>query len=669
MFILSEASKNLINLPRYAKIAIAIIVDLVLCILCTWLAFYLRLEQFVKINDITILAALISIFIAIPIFWLLGLYKTMFRFVSSSIIINVAFASLVYGLLYFIVIGIYGIQGEPSVHRIQGIPRSIGIIQPVILFLAISASRLIIMYLYVNTFALTNFKNKKKVLIYGAGSAGRQLLSSLENNPEMKAVGFLDNNQQYHKQTILGQTVYDPLKINELIKFKEIDLILLALPSITRLKRNQIINDLNKFKITVKTLPSIQDIVDGKISVSDIKDLTIEDLLSREQVQPNYELLNKNINSKVIVVTGAGGSIGSELCRQIIKLNPKKLILLELNEFALYKISEEIKNIMPNLKIVTLLINVQNSLRVEEVFKTFKVDTVYHAAAYKHVPLVEENICESVKNNVIGTFLIAQLAMKYNVSNFVLISSDKAVRPTNIMGASKRLAEICLQALYNDQYKNTKFAIVRFGNVLQSSGSVIPKFKKQIKQGGPVTLTHPDVTRYFMTITEASQLVIQAGAMSEDCKVFVLDMGESIKIRDLIYKMINLSGLTVKDSNNIDGDIEIKITGLRPGEKLYEELLLGDNPQNTFHNKIKKAQDPFIPFNQLKIELDDLSNLLEGNKVEDVKYKLNKLIPSYQSNSKIVDHIYQAQQIFKKQFNSYPTVKNKENKVIRIKTK
>jgi FlaA1/EpsC-like NDP-sugar epimerase len=660
MSILTDASKNVVNLPRYAKRIIAIVVDLGLCILCTWLAFYLRLEQLIKINNVTILAVFVSIFLAIPIFWLSGLYKTMFRFVGSSIILNVAIASLAYGLLYFAVIGIYGFQG---------IPRSIGIIQPLILFLGISSSRVIIRYLFVKTFPFKNSKNKKKVLIYGAGNAGRQLLSSLENNPEMKVVGFLDDNQQFHKQTILGQTVYDPLKIDKLIKLKVIDLVLLALPSTSRQKRNQIIDDLNKFKITVKTLPSIQDIVDGKISVSDIKDLTIEDLLSREQVQPNLELLNKDINSKVVLVTGAGGSIGSELCRQIIKLNPKKLILLELNEFALYKISEEIKNIIPNLKIITLLINVQNSSRVDEVFKTFKVDTVYHAAAYKHVTLVEENICESVKNNVIGTFLIAQIAMKYNVSSFVLISSDKAVRATNIMGASKRLAEICVQALYHDQGKHTKFAIVRFGNVLESSGSVIPKFKKQIKKGGPVTLTHPDVTRYFMTVTEASQLVIQAGAMSEGCEVFVLDMGESIKIKNLIYKMIKLSGLTVKDAKNSKGDIEIKIMGLRPGEKLYEELLLGDNPQKTYHEKIQKAQDPFIPFNQLNTDLDDLTTLLEDNRVADVKDKLAILLPSYQSNSKIVDHIYEQQLNFKNDVKSHPTVNNKENKVIRIKTK
>ena len=654
MSILSKTSENIINLPRYAKRTMGIIIDLGLCILCTWLAFYLRLEQFIQINDVTILAVLISIFLAIPIFWLVGLYKTMFRVVGSSIVLTVVIATLAYGLLYFAVIGIYGIKG---------VPRSIGIIQPVLLFLGILSSRVIIKYLYISNFIFKDSKKKKNLLIYGAGSAGRQLLASLENNLEMKVVGFLDDNQQFHNQILLGQTVYDPLKLNKLINKKDIDLVLLALPSITRLKRNRIIDSLNKYKIVVKTLPSIQDIVDNKISVSDIKDLTIEDLLSREQVRPNLDLLSKNINSKVVLVTGAGGSIGSEISRQILKLKPKKLLLLELNEFALYKISEELKNITPYLKIIPLLINIQNSSRVEEVFKTFKVDTVYHAAAYKHVPLVEENICESVKNNVFGTLLMAEIALKYNVFNFFLISSDKAVRSTNIMGATKRLAEICVQALYSNRNKHTKFAIVRFGNVLQSSGSVIPKFKQQIKEGGPITLTHPEVTRYFMTITEASQLVIQAGAMSEACEVFVLDMGKSVKIKELIYKMIKLSGLVVKDAENLDGDIGIKITGLRPGEKLYEELLIGDNPQKTFHEKIQKAQDSFIPYDQLKIDLDNLSALLENNNITDVKDMLKKLIPSYQSNSKIVDHIYEEQLNFKNDFKSSTIDNNQEIKL------
>ena len=402
--------------------------------------------------------------------------------------------------------------------------------------------------------------------------------------------------------------------------------------------------------------------------MSDIKDLSIDDLLNREQVQPNLELLSKNISSKVVMVTGAGGSIGSELSRQIIKLNPKKLILIELNEFALYKINEDLKNINKSIKIIPLLINIQNKTKIEHVFNTFNIDTVYHAAAYKHVPLVEENICESVKNNVFGTFILAEAALKYNVSNFVLISSDKAVRSTNIMGATKRLAEICVQSLYNNQNKQTKFAIVRFGNVLESSGSVIPKFKQQIKDGGPVTLTHPDVTRYFMTITEASQLVIQAGAMAEKCEVYVLDMGESVKIKGLIDKMIKLSGLSIKDDKNLDGDIEIKIIGLRHGEKLYEELLIGNNPQPTIHKKIQKAQDPFIPFNKLKTDLDFLTNLIEKNKVEQVKHMLSNLVSSYQSNSKIVDHFYEQQSNSTNNLNSPKIIDNKDNKVIRIKS-
>jgi FlaA1/EpsC-like NDP-sugar epimerase len=658
MSILTNASKNIINLPRFAKRIIAIIIDIGLCILSTWLAFYLRLEQFIKINDSAIIIILISVILAIPIFWLSGLYKTIFRFTGPSIIFTVFIATFAYSLLYFAVIGIY---------KIQGIPRSIGIIQPILLFLTISSSRLIIKFLITNSFKKS--KNKTSVLIYGAGSAGRQLLTSLENNLEMNVVGFLDDDPQFHRQKVLGQTVYDPLSIDKLIQSKNIDIVLLALPSITRQKKNQIINNLNRYKITFKTLPSIQDIVDGKITVSDIKDLTTEDLLSREQVQPNLDLLSKNIKSKVVMVTGAGGSIGSEISRQILKLKPKKLLLIELNEFALYKIKEELKNINQNIKIIPLLVNVQNSSRIRDIFKIFNIDTVYHAAAYKHVPLVEENICESVKNNVFGTFEIAQAALKYNVSNFVLISSDKAVRSTNVMGATKRLAEICIQSLYANQNQQSKFAIVRFGNVLESSGSVIPKFKKQIKAGGPITLTHPDVTRYFMTITEASQLVIQAGAMAEKCEVFVLDMGESVKIKDLIYKMIKLSGLSIKDAKNLDGDIEVKITGLRSGEKLYEELLIGEDPQKTYHEKIQKAQDPFISLNKLKIDLDNLSSYVEENKVEDVKNLLTKLVPSYQSNSKIVDHFYEQQSNSKNDLKPSTTINNQENKVIRIKIK
>ena len=658
MSIFNEVSKNLVNLPRFAKTTIAIIVDVGLCIFCTWIAFYLRLEKFVNINDVTILAVVISILIAIPIFWLIGLYKTIFRFAGSSIIFTILMATFAYSLLYFAVISIYGIQG---------IPRSIGIIQPILLFLVISASRLSVKFLFLNHFKKS--KNKTNLLIYGAGSAGRQLLTSLENNLEMKVVGFIDDDPKLHRQIILGQKIYDPRDIYKTINNKNVDIILLALPSITRQRRNQIINNLNKYKIIVKTLPSVQEIVEGKVSISDIKDFTIEDLISRAQVQPNLNLLSKNINSKVVLITGAGGSIGSELSRQIIKLNPKKIILLELSEFALYKIYEELKNLNKSSKIIPLLVNIQNQSKVEEVFMNFKIDTVYHAAAYKHVPLVEENVCESIKNNVFGTLILAEASLKYNVGNFVLISSDKAVRSTNIMGASKRLAEICVQSLFDKQEKKSKFAIVRFGNVLESSGSVIPKFKKQIKEGGPVTLTHPDVTRYFMTKTEASQLVIQAGAMAEKCEVFVLDMGESVKIIDIIFKMIKLSGLSIKNEKNLYGDIEIKITGLRPGEKLFEELLIGDDPQKTFHERIQKAQDPFIPYNKLKIDLDHLSNLIQENKVKDVKNILTSLIPSYKSNSKIVDHFYEQQQTLNNDLKLPKKINSEENKVIKIRNK
>ena len=487
-----------------------------------------------------------------------------------------------------------------------------------------------------------NLVNKKNVLIYGAGEAGKQLANSLKKNPQFKVVGFLDDDKK--KKSALGHTVFYSFNLKQLISNKNISLVFLAIPSINRSRRNQIIKRLNKYKLIVKTLPSISEIIDGRVTVSDIKDLNIDDLLNRKQVEPDINLLNKNIYKKIILVTGAGGSIGSELCRQIIKLKPKKLLLLELNEFALYKIHEELISYNTNIKIIPLLANSQDQVKLELIFETFNVDTIYHSAAYKHVPLVEENICTGVKNNIFSTLAIAKACVIKKVSNFVLISSDKAVRPTNIMGASKRLAELCVQGISNNNKNlSTNFSIVRFGNVLESSGSVIPKFKKQINEGGPVTLTHRDVTRYFMTITEAAQLVIQAGAMSKHSEVFVLDMGQSIKILDLIKKMITLLGFKVKNIKNPDGDIEIKIIGLRPGEKLYEELLIGDNPQKTKHPRIKKISDPFIPFEKLNLKLKFLEELINQNKAKDVKKFLKKLLKSYNPNSEIVDHIFVEQ--------------------------
>ena len=623
---------SILYLPRYLKRIIAITTDIFLCIFCTWLAFTLRLEEFIIFQNFNFNPAVISVILALPIFWMFGLYRTIFRFTGLSIVFTVLTSIFIYGFLYFLVIGVY---------TLSGVPRSIGVIQPMLLFFFIISSRLFIKFLLSSDSIFQNSSNKKNLLVYGAGEAGRQLVASLENSPEFRVRGFLDDNEQLHRQVLIGKTVYSPLSLEKLIKSKDIRLVFLALPSINRRSRNEIIAYLNKYKLIVKTLPSISEIVNERITLSDIKDLNIDDLLNREEIKPNKKLLEKNIKNKNILVTGAGGSIGSELCRQIIKLKPDKLLLLDLNEFSLYKIEDELKNKQNNIKIISLLINVQDQEKLERIFEIFKVDTVYHSAAYKHVPVVEENICEGLRNNVFSTLAVTKASVSKKVSNLVLISSDKAVRPTNVMGVSKRISELCMQGVY-DNTKNiiTNFSIVRFGNVLKSSGSVIPKFKKQINEGGPVTLTHKEVTRYFMTVTEAAQLVIQAGAMGKKSEVFVLDMGESIKILDLINKMISLSGLTTKDDNNSNGDIEIKITGLRPGEKLYEELLIGDNPQTTEHPKIQKIDDPFIPFEQLENNLIKLKDLLDKYEISEVKKLLHKLVKSYNPNSKIVDHIY-----------------------------
>ena len=663
---------NITSLHRYSKRAIALITDLGLCVLCTWIAFAVRSEYWLALNpniepsilyeDLNINSLLISVMIAIPIFWLFGLYRTIFRYTGFSIFFTILTSSFIYGLIYFSV----------GVYLIKLIPRPIGFFQPMLLFFAILSSRLIVKFILGSNFSSINpldknAINKRNVLIYGAGDAGRQLVTALENNPEYKVVGFLDNNEQLHKQILLGQTIYSPAKLEKLVKIKNVSLVFLALPTIDRIKRNKIIEKLNRYKLIVKTLPNISEIIGGRITVSDIKDLNIDDLLNREQVKPDIKLLHKNINSKIVLVSGAGGSIGSELSRQIVKLKPNKLILLELNEFSLYKIYEELITLNKNLKIIPLLVNVQDQVKLETIFETFKVDTVYHAAAYKHVPLVEENICEGVKNNVFGTLAIANASIIKKVSNLVLISSDKAVRPTNIMGASKRLSELCLQGVYKQTKDiSTNFSIVRFGNVLESSGSVIPKFKQQIKLGGPITLTHKDVTRYFMTVTEAAQLVIQAGAMGKHSEVFVLDMGESVKIKDLIDKMINLSGLTIKDNTNLEGDIEVKIIGLRPGEKLYEELLIGDDPQKTNHPKILMTNDPFIPFTQLELDLNNLKILLDQNKVNEVKNLLEKLVKFYKSNSKIVDHLYVEKLSYDKYTNRKFLDKDKSKDIIKL---
>ncbi len=477
---------------------------------------------------------------------------------------------------------------------------------------------------------------------------------------EMRVVGFLDDDDRLHGHVLNGLPIHNPADLAELLLDVPVTDVLLALPSVSRQRRNDILAALSPHKFAVRTLPGLSDIATGKLSLSDVRELDIDDLLGREPVKPNGLLLNLNTHNKTVLVTGAGGSIGSELCRQIIKTNPKQLLLVEMSEFALYQIHQELQAFLAteeitSLEVVPLLASVCDEVRMHEIMDTWKPHTVYHSAAYKHVPLVEHNPAEGVRNNVWGTRVCAEAAARNSVRNFVLISTDKAVRPTNIMGATKRLAEMVLQALAEQSQSapkhggktpraKTVFSIVRFGNVLGSSGSVVPLFREQIKNGGPITLTHADITRYFMTIPEAAQLVIQAGAMGTGGDVFVLDMGQPVKIIDLARRIVELSGLTVRDEHNPEGDIELSVTGLRPGEKLYEELLIGDNPKPTQHARIMKAHESFLPLDELQGKLNALELAMSVNDVPVLRGFLQQLVAGYQPSGEVVDWVHLAQE-------------------------
>jgi FlaA1/EpsC-like NDP-sugar epimerase len=462
----------------------------------------------------------------------------------------------------------------------------------------------------------------------------------------MQVVGFLDDDDRLSGHVLNGQPIYSPKDLNNLVATLNVNVVLLAMPNLSRKRRNTILASIRLARVAVRTLPSMADMVHGKVKFSDVRDLDIDDLLGRETVAPNHILLTKCTYNKVVIVTGAGGSIGSELCRQILSLSPRKLLMVDQSEFAIYAIHQELLSAFPQKEsvLIPLLGSVKDGDRMREIMTTWNPDTLYHAAAYKHVPMVEHNIAEGVKNNVFGTLCTARAAAQHGVSDFVLISTDKAVRPTNIMGASKRLAEIVLQALAATDAK-TNFSIVRFGNVLDSSGSVVPKFRQQIRGGGPITLTHTQITRYFMTIAEASQLVVQSGAMAKGGDVFVLDMGEPVKIFDLALKMIELSGLTLRDEKTPDGDIEIEVVGLRPGEKLYEELLIGESPQRTPHPRVVKAQEDFMSWIELEQNLKTLDMLLDTNDVRAVRRIMERLVPGYIPNSNIVDWVYAEERL------------------------
>ncbi len=636
---LYQLALPVLAMPRFAKRFVALTVDLSLCVLTVWLAYYLRLGELISFAGSSewstgaTWAGISSVGIALPIFIVSGLYRAIFRYSGWPALLAVARAVGIYGLLYASIFTAIGVPG---------VPRTIGIIQPILLLLFVGASRALARVWLGDQYQnILKKANRTKVLIYGAGSAGRQLVAAMANSPEMQVVGFLDDDDRLHGHVLNGQSIYNPADLETLAQTRGISDVLLALPGINQKRRNEILDQMRSAHVAVRTLPSLTDLAQGKVSISDLRELDIDDLLGREPVMPNHILLAMNIRNKVVLVTGAGGSIGSELCRQILSVGPQKLLLIEQSEFALYAIHQELEEKIAGLEIdlVPLLASVQDNDRMHEIMSTWHPDTVYHAAAYKHVPLVEHNPAEGIKNNVLGTLRTAQAAARNGVTDFVLISTDKAVRPTNIMGASKRLAELALQAIASTN-PGTKFSMVRFGNVLGSSGSVVPKFRQQIRDGGPITLTHPEITRYFMTIPEASQLVIQAGAMAKGGDVFVLDMGESVRIMDLARRMIELSGLTVKDEENPDGDIEIAISGLRPGEKLYEELLIGDNPKPTSHTRIMKAHEEFIPWQDLESKLQALEMALNVNDVGVIRLMMQKLVSGYTPSDDIVDWIH-----------------------------
>ena len=555
----------------------------------------------------------------IPIFINLGLYRAVVKYLDDKVV-YVVFIGVGISLLILTFLA--------HIFNIGALPRTAIVIFGLLALVYIGGSRFLLRGVLRN---IGRDGNLEAVAIYGAGEAGVQLALSLIHSNKYAPQAFIDDDNSKWGSTIRGIKVHSPHALTKLAHKYQIRQVLLAIPSLATIRRREIIQSLEDKALYVKTLPGINDVISGTVTFNDLKNIEIEDLLGREPIPANPELLSKNITNKSVLITGAGGSIGSELARQIAKLNPQQLVILDSSEFALYTINQEIKTKYPYLKLVDILGSVTNQTLMDDVIKSHQINTIYHAAAYKHVPIVEFNPISGIDNNALGTLVVAHAAIKYNVENMVLISTDKAVRSTNVMGASKRLAELVLQA-FTKQYntKSTVFSMVRFGNVLGSSGSVVPLFKQQIAIGGPITVTHPDIIRYFMTISEAVQLVIQAGSMALGGEVFVLDMGEPIKIVDLAQKMVYLSGLTLKDNLHPEGDIEIKYTGLRPGEKLYEELLIGNNPAATRHDRILMASEPSVDYADLLTKLELLQNFVVNNDVDAALNLLKLLVVDYQ---------------------------------------
>jgi FlaA1/EpsC-like NDP-sugar epimerase len=615
--------------PRLYKRLVVVGVDITLAFIATWFAFSLRLDVFHRPVGLQWGAYFLTPFLAVPIFVKFGLYRAIFRYTGQAALISTVKAIAVYGLGLFAVL--LSMQWPM-------VPRSLGILQPLLFLILVGASRAIARF-WLAGLTLSAGNKSGRLLIFGAGTAGVQTAVAVAMERQLKLVGFVDDDGHKVGRSINGVPVWASQDLPSLVTRHEVTDLLLAMPNATRERRKQIIASLSKLPVHVRTLPSMADLASGKVSVKDIHELDIDDLLGRTSVPPKADLLARNLSGQVVIVTGAGGSIGGELTRNIIFQAPKQLVLLDHNEYGLYAIHQELEAICQahrlSVELVPLLGSVVNAEQMQAVCNSYRPATIYHAAAYKHVPLVESNPGVAVLNNVFGTLNVARAAQASGVKRFVLVSTDKAVRPTNVMGATKRMAELVLQALAEESRttgnRTTCFSMVRFGNVLGSSGSVVPLFRQQLEVGGPITVTHKEVTRYFMTIPEAAQLVLQAGAMGQGGDVFVLDMGQPVKIMDLAQRMIQLSGLTVKDAAYPEGDIEIAVVGLRPGEKLYEELLIGDNPEPTEHPRIMKANEDFFPWTQLSEHLQALQIAAQKDDIVEIRKVLSACVQGFSS--------------------------------------
>lgn len=625
-----KVASTILSLPRFYKRLLSMTVDIFGLWFVAVLAIWLRFGESVFPITGYVPAIVLLGFLALPIFITRGLYRAVIRYIGHQFAITVLSSVTMLFILWAAVVFLFDLK----------YPRSAIIITWLLALFFIGITRLAARWMLSERLIRKSMAcNPRSVVIFGAGSSGKQLLSAIKKIDDIKVIGFIDDDQSLQKHDIDSIRVYGRDDLNHLIENYGVMEVFLAIPSLSASRRKNVIEWLEPYSVRVSTLPSMDEIVSGKVTFSDIREVAIEDLLGRDSVPPLESLLSHCITDKVVMITGAGGSIGSELCRKVLKQAPKVLVLYEMSEFALYNIEAELSRskALSETRLIALLGSVLDEEKLARVMAFYQVQTIYHAAAYKHVPIVEHNIQEGIRNNTFGTHVLAKVAAQTGVDNFVLISTDKAVRPTNVMGASKRLAEMVLQAI-QVEYPHTRFVMVRFGNVLGSSGSVIPLFRKQISEGGPVTVTHKEITRYFMTIPEAASLVIQAGSMGQGGDVFVLDMGEPVKIAELAQKVIKLSGLMVMDEQG-EGDIEIQYTGLRPGEKLYEELLIGDNVDGTEHPRIMKAHEAFLSYAEL---LDALKYLEECLAVYDHKAvfkQLSYLVSGFKNTCDDVDYL------------------------------